>query len=77
MSKRVDFVRSVKDLNAQDLKSRIQEDELRLKKLEFAHAISPLENPMSIRALRKDIARLKTYLGAKTASGGKVEAVNA
>ncbi len=28
-----------------DLKARIQEDELRLKKLEFAHAISPLENP--------------------------------
>jgi large subunit ribosomal protein L29 len=35
---------------------------LRLKKLEFAHAISPLENPMSIRALRKDVARLKTAL---------------
>ena len=36
-------------MNEQDLKARIQEDELRLKKLEFAHAISPLENPMSIR----------------------------
>jgi large subunit ribosomal protein L29 len=35
---------------------------LRLKKLEFAHAISPLENPMSIRALRRDVARLKTEL---------------
>lgn len=48
-----------------DLKARIQEDELRLKKLEFAHAISPLENPMSIRALRKDVARLKTELQKK------------
>ena len=45
-----------------DLKARVQEDELRLKKLEFAHAISPLENPMSIRDLRKDVARLKTEL---------------
>jgi len=45
-----------------DLKARITEDELRLKKLEFAHAISPLENPMSIRDLRKDVARLKTEL---------------
>ena len=45
-----------------DLKARIGEDELRLKKLEFAHAISPLENPMSIRDLRKDVARLKTEL---------------
>lgn len=48
-----------------DLKARIQEDELRLKKLEFAHAISPLENPMSIRDLRKDVARLKTELRKK------------
>ena len=62
MSKKIDFVNSLKDLNEADLKARIQEDELRLKKLEFAHAISPLENPMSIRALRKDIARLKTEL---------------
>jgi large subunit ribosomal protein L29 len=67
MSKRIDFVRSLKDLSEVDLKARIQEDELRLKKLEFAHAISPLENPMSIRALRKDVARLKTQLGAKKA----------
>ncbi|HUB61399.1 MAG TPA: 50S ribosomal protein L29 [Puia sp.] len=62
MSKKIDFVNSLRDLNDADLKARIQEDELRLKKLEFAHAISPLENPMSIRSLRKDIARLKTRL---------------
>jgi large subunit ribosomal protein L29 len=65
MLKRIDFVKSLKDLNENDLKARIQEDELRLKKLEFAHAISPLENPMSIRSLRKDIARLKTALAQK------------
>ncbi|AXY75137.1 50S ribosomal protein L29 [Paraflavitalea soli] len=65
MSKKIDFVKSLKDLSAADLKARIQEDELRLKKLEFAHAISPLENPMSIRAVRKDLARLKTVLKQK------------
>jgi large subunit ribosomal protein L29 len=67
MSKSIDFVNSLKDLNVADLKARIQEDELRLKKLEFAHAISPLENPMSIRSLRKDVARLKTALAEKQA----------
>jgi large subunit ribosomal protein L29 len=67
MSKKIDFVNSLKDLNESDLKARIQEDELRLKKLEFAHAISPLENPMSIRALRQDVARLKTALAQKKA----------
>ena len=65
MSKRIDFVKGVKEMNETDLKARIQEDELRLKKLEFAHAISPLENPMSIRTLRKDVARLKTELKKK------------
>ena len=73
MLKRIDFVNSLKDLNETDLKARIQEDELRLKKLGFAHAISPLENPMSIRALRKDVARLKTVLAQKVAQ--KAEAV--
>jgi len=61
-NKKFDFNKGLKDLNESDLKARIQEDELRLKKLEFAHAISPLENPMSIRALRRDLARLKTEL---------------
>lgn len=68
MSKKIDFVRSLKDMNEADLRARIQEDELRLKKLEFSHAISPLENPMSIRSLRKDLARLKTALQQRVLS---------
>jgi large subunit ribosomal protein L29 len=65
MATKTDFLKSIKDLPEADLAARIKEDELRLKKLEFAHAISPLENPMSIRGLRKDIARLKTELRKK------------
>ena len=65
MSKTVDFKKSIQALNEQDLQARIKEDEMRLKKLEFAHAISPLENPMSIRSLRKELARLKTELKKK------------
>lgn len=61
-AKKIDFNKGLKDMSEADLKARIQEDELRLKKLEFAHAISPLENPMSIRDLRRDVARLKTEL---------------
>lgn len=60
--KKVEFNKSLKEINESDLKARIHEDEMRLKKLEFAHVISPLENPMTIRALRKDVARLKTEL---------------
>ena len=64
-TKKYDFNKGLKDASVTDLKARIGDDQLRLKKLEFAHAISPLENPMSIRGLRKDIARLKTELKKK------------
>ncbi|MEY3179480.1 MAG: ribosomal protein [Bacteroidota bacterium] len=62
MSKKIDFLKSLSSLSDSDIKAKISEDELRLKKLQFTHAITPLENPMSIRSLRKDIARLKTEL---------------
>ena len=65
MSKKSDFVKSIHGMNEQDLNARMEEDKQRLKKLKFAHTISPLENPMSIRGLRKDIARLQTELKTK------------
>ena len=65
MGKITDFQKSIHGMNEQDLKARIREDELRLKKLTFAHAISPLESPITIRNLRRDIARLKTELKKK------------
>ncbi len=65
MSRIIDFQKSILGLNENDLNARIKEDELRLKKLEFAHTLSPLENPMSIRNLRREVARLKTELKMK------------
>ena len=62
MSKKFDFNKSLQTMNEVDLQARIKEDKMRLKKLEFAHAISPLENPMNIRSLRQDISRLLTEL---------------
>ena len=61
-NKKYEFKKSLKDFSEADLQARLSEDTVRLKKLEFAHAISPLENPMSIRNLRKDIARVNTEL---------------
>ena len=65
MSKKVDFLTSVKGISSEDLKLKITEDELRLKKLSFAHSVTPLESPVSLRLLKKDIARLKTILRSK------------
>ena len=66
MSNRNDFVNSLRTMTVEDLQARIKEDELRIKKLKFAHAVSPLENPMSIRDVRKDLARTKPELRKKT-----------
>ena len=52
MSNKNEFVNSLKEMSENDLNNRITEDELRIKKLKFAHAVSPLENPMSIRDIR-------------------------
>ena len=42
------------------LESRIEEEEVRLKKMKFSHAVNPIENPRVIREIRRDIARMKT-----------------
>ena len=69
MSKKIEFNKTLPELSKEDLKARIQKDELRLKKLSFAHVITPLENPMSIRSIRRDVARMKTELNKREAIG--------
>lgn len=49
-------------LSDQDLQDRLENSLDSLKKLIANHRISPLENPMQIRALRKTVARLNTEL---------------
>jgi len=62
MLKKVDFVKTLNGMNEAELTAKIKEDEMRIKKLTFAHSLNPLDNPQSIRSLRRDIARLKTQL---------------
>lgn len=57
----------IKELSLEDINDRIRAEEETLQKLEFAHAISPIENPMKIKSTRKTIARLKTAVSSKTA----------
>lgn len=68
MSKKVDFLTSIRGLSQEELASKIAEDEARLVKVNFAHSMSPLENPVSLRSLRRDIARMKTVLRQKQLS---------
>lgn len=50
----------VKELSTEEIVARIKEEKAHYQKLKFNHAVSPVENPMVIRVLRKDIARLQT-----------------
>lgn len=49
----------------EDLTSKLKEEKELLQKLKFAHALSPIENPMRIRVARKYIAQLSTELSAR------------
>tara|TARA_R110002124_G_C8791113_1_gene501617 strand:- start:659 stop:853 length:195 start_codon:yes stop_codon:yes gene_type:complete len=58
--------KEIKDLSKEQLNEQISQERERLLRLKFAHAISPIENPMRIRASRKEIAKLLTELSAKS-----------
>ena len=55
----------IKALTVEQLKQTLVEEQDRLLKLKFAHAVSPIENTMRIRNTRRLIARLMTELSAK------------
>ncbi|MFN8348400.1 MAG: 50S ribosomal protein L29 [Spirosomataceae bacterium] len=55
----------IKALTVEQLQQTLVEEQDRLLKLKFAHAVSPIENPMRIRNTRRLIARLMTELSAK------------
>ncbi|WP_109698266.1 50S ribosomal protein L29 [Chitinophaga deserti] len=52
----------LKSLSDQDLKDKLSEEALRMKKITFSHAVTPIENPMQIRFMRREIARIQTEL---------------
>ena len=55
----------IRALSVDELKQKISSEEEAIEKLRFAHAVSPIENPMRLRESKKLIARLKTELRAK------------
>lgn len=54
-------------LSDNDLKDQITNRSEQLAKMTLAHSVSPMENPLQIRTLRRSIARLKTELTKREA----------
>ncbi|NWJ49846.1 MAG: 50S ribosomal protein L29 [Bacteroidetes bacterium] len=61
----------IRELSTKDLGERLEEEKKQLARLKINHAVSPLDNPTRIKAVRRDIARMTFELCSRT----KVQAV--
>ena len=52
----------INKLSVEDIETKIGELVKKLKDLKMNHKVSPIENPIQIKFLRRDIARLKTAI---------------
>ena len=65
----------VREMGSEDIVARVRELEEERFRLKFRSATEPLEDPLRLRVIRKDLARLKTVLrerelGIKREVGG-------
>lgn len=52
----------VKELSTDELQSKFEEAKVEYDKMKFNHKLTPLENPMQLRSLRRTVARVATEL---------------
>jgi large subunit ribosomal protein L29 len=52
----------IKQLTTKELHEKITNEKELLEKLKINHTISPLDNPMKIKSIRRNVARLHTEL---------------
>lgn len=52
----------IKELTTKEIAERIDAEKDKLTRMTLNHAVSPLDNPITLKEVRKDIARLKTEL---------------
>jgi large subunit ribosomal protein L29 len=60
-------VQEITQLSDADLKGKISLFEEQLGKMKVSHSVTPMENPLQIRSLRKTVARLHTELTKRNA----------
>ncbi|MBQ2211664.1 MAG: 50S ribosomal protein L29 [Ruminococcus sp.] len=62
-------ISEVRDMSVTDLNKKLAELKDELFNLRFQHAVNQLENPMRLKVVKKDIARIKTVLREIELSG--------
>ncbi len=58
-------------LSIGDLKDKLTDEKNTLSKMKFGHSISPVENPLRIRLLRKSVARMLTEIKKRSITESK------
>jgi len=61
----------IKEFSNTELQDKLVALQAELVKMRMNHAVSPLENPLSLRAQRKNIARLLTEVRKRELQGVK------
>ena len=54
--------KEVKELSVEELNDKLKSFKKELSEMIMTHAISPIENPMQIKSVRRTIARINTEL---------------
>ncbi len=52
----------IKELSVEDLKEKLVDLQKKHADLKMAHAVTPLENPLQLRKVKRTVARLATEL---------------
>ncbi|MBR6103157.1 MAG: 50S ribosomal protein L29 [Ruminococcus sp.] len=52
----------IKEMSAAELNEKLAELKQELFNLRFQHAVNQLENPLRMKAVKRDIARVKTFI---------------
>ena len=55
-------IQKIRELSAAELEKKLQDLKEELFNLRFQHAINQLENPMRLKAVKKEIAIVKTII---------------
>ena len=63
----------IREMTSEEIEQRIEDEYGEIRKLEFNHAVAPLDNPMILRQKRRDIARMKTILRERELSDEEVD----
>lgn len=58
----------IRDLSMQELNEKLAELKQELFNLRFQHAINQLDNPLRMKAVKRDIARVKTFIRKQESS---------